>query len=387
MNRNEIDALLSKQNDEVVEAHKEIIALQKGEGHIIKTGTEHLDYFLVGGLNNKMVFIGSRPSQGKSFSCETLINNLLDISLNPDPNISILRMNLEMQTKSLLLRDLKKTLNRKMIDIISKPYSDEDRVVVTNVVNKLRDSRIINFSKALTGEDLKYLLKKFCQNANEKDLENGTTTQKIVLIDHLHIYNSKKDIDEVLSICNEMKMEDKDLSFVIYFQFNRSLEDVWRDSKDKKANPKTFLPNSSHIYNTDTLMQYADIVIGMVIPQVVDMEEFVSVYKDRSMHLKDHFIDDSSDNVTVRLKGRNRIYYNYIKIRLIDDWEDPRLYCALLNPDYEETANKLYEQEKVTKLAPPVFNAASSTNTTFPSFNSPGIQSARDASFENESPF
>jgi hypothetical protein len=48
------------------------------------------------------------------------------------------------------------------------------------------------------------------------------------------------------SILNEMKMADKNMSFIIYFQFNRSVEDLWT-LRIKKANPKNFLPNSSHI--------------------------------------------------------------------------------------------------------------------------------------------
>jgi hypothetical protein len=370
MTHQEIDLILNKKNDEVVEAHKEIIALQRGNGHIIKTGQKDLDYFLVGGLNNKMVFIGSRPSMGKTHHCETTMDNLLNEAINPNQNIAILRMNLEMQTKSLLLRDLKKSLGKKMIDIISTPYTELEKKEVIKVVNKHRDSRIINFSRIVEGEDLRYLLKSFCKTVDDRDetfnspfLEAWNSlseedkilkpyvvekvTQKIVLVDHLHIYQTKKQIDDVLSIFNEMKMHDSNLSFVVYFQFNRTLEEVWRDTKDKKANPKTFLPNSGHIYNTDSLMQYADLVMGMVVPQVVDMEEFVSVYKERNEHLKEHFIEgSSSDNTTVRLKGRNRIFYNYLKIRLVDDFEDSRLYCSVLNPEYEKTVNKLYEQDK-----------------------------------------
>jgi replicative DNA helicase len=364
----DIDSILNRENQEIIEAHKEIVALQKGTGHIIKTGQDHLDYFLVGGLNNKMVFVGSRPSMGKTHHCETTIDNLLDEKINPNQNISILRLNLEMQTKSLLLRDLKKTLGKKMIDIISSPYTDAERELVKAVVKKHQDKRIINFSSMVEGNELRYLLKKFSSNAQEKDDEaniplkaawqltqpegskevySPLVTQRIVLLDHLHIYQTKKQIDDVLSILNEMKMADKNMSFIIYFQFNRSVEDLWRDTKDKKANPKNFLPNSSHIYNTDSLMQYADVVVGLTVPQVVDMEEFASVYKDRSDHLSEHFIEGSSiDNATIRLKGRNRIYYNYIKIRLVDDFEDSRLYCSVLNPAYEESASRMYLQSK-----------------------------------------
>lgn len=390
MTHQEIDLILNKRNDEIVEAHKEIVALQKGNGHLILTGQKHLDYFLIGGLNNKMVFIGSRPSMGKTYHCESTMDNLLDEKINPNQNISILRMNLEMQTKSLLLRDLKKSLGKKMIDIISTPYTEEEKKKVTQVVNKHRDKRIINFSRLVEGEDLRYLLKKFCSTIDEKDADINqpfleiwnnladedkllqpyvpqVVTQKIVLVDHLHIYQTKKQIDDVLSIFNEMKMQDSNLSFVIYFQFNRSLEEVWRDTKEKKANPKTFLPNSGHIYNTDSLMQYADLVMGMVVPQVVDLEEFVSVYKERNEHLSEHFLDDSSpDNTTVRLKGRNRIFYNYIKIRLVDDFEDARLYCDVLNPEFEKTSNKMYQETK------------NPFSTTIPDFSTP--------TFEKEKP-
>ena len=399
MTREEIDGILNKSNDEVVEAHREIIALQYGTGHLIKTGLSHLDYFLIGGLNNKMVFIGSRPSMGKTHSCETIINNLLSTAVNPNQNISILRLNLEMQTRSLLLRDLKKSLNKNMRDIITTPYTKEEQVIVRQVVEKHRDPRIVNFSRIVEGEDLKYLINRYRQNIDAQDaiVNKPTydpwkaeydmwkasydllseeeqkkeakkapryvpvqTTEKIVLIDHIHIYQSKKQIDDILTILNEFKMIDKNLSFIIYFQFNRTLEEVWRDTKEKKANPKNFLPNSSHIYNTDSLMQYADIILGQVIPQVVDMDEFVSVYKERNLHLEEHFIEGSEDNVTVRLKGRNRIFYNYIKTRLTDDFEDSRIYCSILDPKYEATAEKIYQQNKnpfsSTPIDVPVFN-------------------------------
>jgi hypothetical protein len=67
------------------------------------------------------------------------------------------------------------------------------------------------------GNELRYLLKKFSSNAQEKDDEvnilegcmaaNSTrrvkvysplVTQRIVLLDHLHIYQTKKQIDDVL---------------------------------------------------------------------------------------------------------------------------------------------------------------------------------------------
>ena len=380
MTREEIDLVLTGKNREAVLAHADIVSLQHKKSTILRTGIDHLDNNLIGGLTNKMVFIGSRPAMGKTTSAEKILTNLLEPLINPNQNISILKMNLEMGMQSLLLRDYKKALNRDMRDILERPFTVEESEVIKTVVAKHNDKRIINFSKTVNGDELRYLLNKFISISNEKGL-----FEKVVIVDHLHIYPTKKEIDEVLFICNEAKMSDPHLSFIFYFQFGRSLEDIWRDTKDKKANPKTFLPNSSHIYNTDSLMQYGSIVMGQVIPQVVEMEEYASVYKDRNLHLAGHFLDDNPDNKTVRLKGRNRIYYNYIKIRDLDELDAPRLFCDILNPDYEETANKIYQENKNPfSTATPVF--------TTPIFTPPQSLSQFEPSFDklsggDDSPF
>jgi hypothetical protein len=46
----------------------------------------------------------------------------------------------------------------------------------------------------------------------------------------------------------------------------------------------------------------------------------------------------------VRLKGRNRIYYDYIKVRLPDN--DPTLYCSIIDPDQEELIDAFSTEEK-----------------------------------------
>jgi hypothetical protein len=55
----DIDSILNRENQEIIEAHKEIVALQKGTGHIIKNRARSFRLLLSRGLNNKMVFVGS----------------------------------------------------------------------------------------------------------------------------------------------------------------------------------------------------------------------------------------------------------------------------------------------------------------------------------------
>jgi len=380
MTDEEIKFLLSEENNEVLEAHKEIVSLQKDKSSLLIFGKPWLDKNLVAGINNKILFFGSRPGGGKTHHCSETINALLNRELNPTPT-KVCRFNLEMPTRTLLLQQISRTLKKTPQEVLDQPYSEEEKPIIKKIVSAFMDERIKNISKTLVGNDFKKFVLAFIKEIddadnliNEPKLQSLLTgdgekdkkirtdfeyfkTKKVCLIDHLHIYRSKEEIDNLLLICNELKMQDKNLSFIIYFQLRRDIEDMWRDTKEKKINPKNMLPNSTYIYQTDVLQQVADIVVGMVIPQIYDLEEFASVYKERNEHLSEHFASDNIDNTTVRLKGRNRIYYNFMKIRLLNSFDDPRLFCDILNPEYEKIADKLYQQSKTT------------FSTEIPSFN------------------
>lgn len=377
MTKEDIDKLLELENQEVVEAHIDIISIQKDKSTLLKLGIPWADDSLIGGLNNKIIFFGTRPGGGKTFNCSRIINNLLDRKVNPTP-IKILRANLEMPTSALLLRELSKTLNKKPSEILSCEYTETEKPKVQAVVNSFRDKRIQNISIALEGDNYRYMLQRFISNVDAKDdslnaglLEDHikseldeedfkyVKTKKIVLTDHIHVYLTKTTIDSLLTIQNEMKMKDKNLSFINYFQLNRETEEMWMETKDKKVNPKNMLPSSKSIYLTDMLQMYSDMTIGAVIPQVYELDEFAIVNKERNQHLKEHFTDTDDANKYSRLKGRNRIYYNFIKVRMIDDFDDPRVFCEILSESYEEKANKIMSENRnpfTSSIPTPIFS-------------------------------
>lgn len=365
MNKEDIDKLFSSENNEALEAHKDIVAIQKDKSHLLKFGQDWLDNSLAGGMNNKLLFFGSRPGSGKTYHCSQTINNLLNTEINPTP-VKILRYNLEVPTSTLLVREIAKVTGRKISEIFKEVYTEEEKPKVTQVVNSFKDPRIINISKTLKGEDFRYMIKKFIEDVDKEDQELNRETKKIVLIDHIHIYPNKETIDNILLICNDLKLADKNLTFIFYFQLSRTVEDLWRDTKDKKINPRNLLPNSTFIYLTDVLQQVADLVVGMVIPQIYDLDEFAAINKDRNKHLENHFIENNPDNSYVRLKGRNRIYYNLIKQRMLDSFDDPKLFCELLDSKYEEVADKLMEENKKSTI--PTFTK---TNLEMPKFENP----------------
>jgi replicative DNA helicase len=326
------DETVKKKRNEVDIAIEEILAVQNKDESLFLTGFDPLDRNLPEGSMNKMIFIGSRPGHGKTHNSETLIDNFLSGDINEGHDVRILRMNLEMPTKSLVLRALKKELRMSVREILSTPFkslSEELQEKARNVLRKLKDKRVMNFSEAVEGDALESLISDFCTNLEEK-------VKKIVIVDHLHIYSDKTSIDSVLAICNKMKMKFRNLSFIFYFQFNRTLEDLWRDNKSNKVNLKNMFPHSGHIYQTDLLMQYADIVMGLVIPQAVDLEAFAEVNKKKYAHLASDFLPGKTNGLYATLRGNNRIYYNLIKVRGIDSFDDPRIFSAKLDVNKEE---------------------------------------------------
>jgi len=393
MNKESIDKLLSQDYSEALDAHKEIVSIQKNKDVLIKLGDSWVDNSLVGGLNNKAIFFGSRPSNGKTYHCSQTINNLLNKELNPAP-IRVLRLNLEMPTTSLLIREISKVLGKKPSEVLQKQYTEEEQPIVRQIVGSFNDKRVTNISRTLKGQDFRYLIEKYlegidkeddsinapklnalCEGKNEdekkviKEQFVPHKTKKVVVVDHLHIYPDKTTIDEILLICNDLRLSDRNLSFIFYFQLSRTIEDMWRETKDKKPNPRNMLPNSTFIYLTDVLQQLADLVVGMVIPQIYDLETFASVHRERDAHLKEHFVDDGGDSDWVKLKGRNRIYYNIFKNRMTDDFEDPRLFCSILNPKYEEKANKIMKEN---------LNPFGKTNA-LPVFSTPVVEQSTTA--------
>lgn len=323
-----------KIKDEIDIAFDEILAVQKRDEDLLLTGFEPLDINLPEGLNNKMIFIGSRPGHGKTHNSETIIDNLLNVEINPKHEVQILRMNLEMPTKGLILRALKKELGFSVREILSTRFEDMPEGCLDKarkIYLKFKDKRITNCSEAYEGQKLEELFNSFIGAYEEK-------VKKIVIVDHLHIYSDKTSIDEVLRVCNNFKMKHRNITFIFYFQFNRTLEDLWRDSKTNKLNQKNMFPHSGHIYQTDLLMQYADIVMGLVIPQAVELDEFAVVNTTKYAHLKKDFLPGKETGTFATLKGHNRIYYNLIKIRGIDSFDDPRIFSGVLNPNNEYQA-------------------------------------------------
>ena len=76
------------------------------------------------------------------------------------------------------------------------------------------------------------------------------------------------------------------------------------------------------------------------------MEKYCTVNRKRYEHLEEHIVDEdkASPKDYVRLKGTNRVYFDFLKVRLDDG--TPKLYCQYLNEEEKEDISVMSEMEK-----------------------------------------
>ena len=294
----------------------------------IKSGIEHLDIIGLGGLYpDTVVAIGARPSMGKSYTANLIRTNILK---DPEEDIGVLLWNLEMPFFTLLMVELKKVLKKSLKEILAAPPTEDEIPLYQQVTDEFRDHRLTKIDETVTADEFYEVTKEYIERNLEKK-------QLFIVLDHIGIIrgtNKTESIHDIMENVNRLKLEyPGKLTFIILCQLNREIENRWRN---KDTNPFVLSPDSSSIYGSDSILFFSDIVMIQVIPQVVGMEKYALINRERNPHLEEFITDDdrNSPKDWVRLKGQNRIYYHYLKVRLMDG--DPTIYGAVLNPEQEE---------------------------------------------------
>jgi hypothetical protein len=325
-------------------AANNIVSYQTGKKKIVTFHHEHTNLMEQAGMIGKICFHGARPSHGKTYDLEKLKAHLYQMDNVFMDNVFILHHNMELTPQSAILRELKTQSEKTTREILSSPFNENETTIVRNilarngVVNGVVSDRILPETISTSRYDVvdyENFIRWWMQKIDQLEIQDGKKYNRICIFDHLSVYESKEKLDSILFVQNELKLEfANNLGFYNYFQISRQYE------IDCMKNP--ILPNSSHVYMTDGIQHYADIVSVGVIPRVMGLEKFATVYEKFASHLTnhiDHTYDGSEDKV--RLIGTNRYYHSYLKIRDQHIKEEyPILYCSILNKKLEETLKK-----------------------------------------------
>ena len=338
MDQSKIDRLLEHSVEAVENTFKYLIRLQKKKINPLKSGIPHLDTIGLGGiLPDTVISIAARASQGKSYTANIIRINLLK---DKDEEIGILLWNLEMPFFTLMMVELRKVLNKSLKAILATPPTESELPFYKKVSDEFKDPRLTKIDETVTPEEWYITTRQYILNNIDKK-------QLIIILDHIGIIkgaNKTESIAQTMEYVNMLKLEFPGLlSFLILGQLNREIENRWRN---KESNPFTLFPDSSSVFGSDSIIFFSDIVMVQVIPQVAGMDKYGIINRERNKHLEQHICEEdlNSPKEYVRLKGNNRIYYHFLKVRLMDG--EPTLYCEILDKEQEEFNEVVQSYEK-----------------------------------------
>jgi len=337
MNKEKIDKLLEHSVENVNSTVRFLTSLQKKEIVPISSGIDHLDKICLGGLLPDLcISVVSRSGSGKTYTINRIRKAIMQ---NQGDDIGVLLWNLEMPFFTLLLVELKKALKKPLKWIVSNLPTDDEKPLYRKVADEFRDKRLTKIDEAVTPDEFYEVTKAYIEKNKDK-------RQLFIMLDHIGIIKGKnktESVGETVEHTNRLKLEYPGLlTFIILGQLNREIESRW---KQEKTDPKSLSPLTSDVFSSDQLLFFSDVVMAQVIPQNVNMEQYVPVNKERYSYLNKHFIDGNNPTSEyVRLKGVNRIYYHYLKVRLQDG--EPTIYCDILDTEAEEQIDIQSKYEK-----------------------------------------
>ena len=299
---------LKKSRDLTKESMKLIQKFRRGEIQPLKTGIEHLDEQLMGGLLPSTVLgIAARSGHGKTYDLERIEKN---IQVEYGDDVIFLKARWEMETFKLLLRDFSETMGKSVKELLFNPQEGDDEGMKP-IIDLHEEDNIYIQDSAVDADtfsgDVEELIKKY---PNKKI---------VVSIDNLeNILNSKgsqkTSMDYLLARVNKLKKLHPFICFIILNQLNQNI--LLRSDDIRKHRPL-----ESDIYGSDQLLKLCDVLYVKLIPYKIGIHEKFMVFGDTMYEWLDkHKIP--SITATTSFDPYGRAFYFYLKVRQPESQKD-----------------------------------------------------------------
>lgn len=307
----------------VNKAVKQIIRYQSGEDFPIKTRFWHFNENCLGGIFKGMIItIAGTSGMGKTLFLQKIEEDVFNKDLNPDcDDYILLRCNWEMTVFRLLLRKLRRNLNKKIKDILFNKPIEEEVKQFQEVCDSERSDNIFYLEEPTDPKTWYEVVKAFLQlHKNKKHI--------IVTIDHIALIrdllgNKKKAMDDLVEYINSLKKEFDNVSFIILSQMNREIEG--------RTDIKNLAPKKSDLYNSDTMYHVSDLVMVIHNPYKMGHDKYMvinglatnddgEIINNRYEYLEDFM--DKPENKLTNFLTKGNIFYHYLKIREDEDSKD-----------------------------------------------------------------
>jgi replicative DNA helicase len=336
-------------------AFEEIKQYQKGEKKVIKTGRPYIDdaFPLV---NGSVITIAASSGIGKSYELATILDNIMNVNLNPDAgNYISLNISLEMKVLSHVLRGLNKAVGKSKKKILLEEFTEEEKALSNAYYKQMMDDRFFISQVPTTPQKYVAACREFLTEHSDKD-------SVFISADHIALFgsdngkNKNQTIEDLIEKTNELKMEFPNAVFIFLSQMNSEI-----NSRLQEKNVQS-QPRDTDLYYSQFTFQVSDYVVVIVNPYKKGINEYTKINKQRYSHLEKYFTE-SDNKGRVSLKTLGVLFYHLLKCREADS-----LYIDIFAEDlnipnieqYQDTDDETSDEavpvfRKKEELPPPDF--------------------------------
>ena len=338
-----LDNRIRKVGDAATEAFCELNKIQKKEKLILKTGEEMIDCHIGGLLVGDCVLLAGAPSSGKSETLYRMIEKIMSKEVNFfADNFVSLEFSMEMRMLNKLLRSTHTLLGKKKSDILFEPFNEDEAKKVKEYYENLKDNRRYVVQAPVTPEEFYKMTRDFC-------LLNVSKDAIILSIDHLLLFSGsdKQSVLERVSECvNLLKLEFKNIYFVLLSQLNRSHNAVI------KAKSNDMIPTNSLIFGSSFMEQLASYIVIITNPFKQSIDQYLKVNTNRYDYLSEFFgEEDKNDRVSFSTVGN--LFFFVTKTRESDNaWKDLFIKRLDLNEDQLKKMKHSISENTFSSSAP-----------------------------------
>ena len=282
---------------------------QTGQVKQIKTNRLWFDH--QGGITPKsFITVFGASFSGKSTELENMKMDIMDTNINPEASDYVWISNsFEMTNFATTVRDIKKLTKKQFKDILSQPFTEEEKEVLKRYRETKFDGRFFVNQIPLSAEDF---LKE-----TEEFLKSNIDKRLIILdLDHAGLLRAKNDnkklaVDDMVEGLNLLKNKYDNFAVILLAQANRS---VLTRIKEKSNESRL---RRDDIYLSDVLFHTSDYVIGLQNANYLGIEEYALIRPDKYPHLSHRFTEENKHG-KVSLYTENCIFVEVLKDRSAD---------------------------------------------------------------------
>jgi len=263
------------ERDALEKAIQKIRARRKGELKSLKSAWPKFNDAFCDGLEWRTItVVGARPGTGKTLFMEQLISDIIEF--NKDQDFRVLKFQMEMLDETNGVRKLSMNTGSDYNTLMSKGEPVDEAIYwkCVDFYEKSKENDFIDVVyDACTVDEMCATIDYYVKKHKNED---GTFPNVLVAIDHSALFRvgkGQKDKFEMLGALGEaltMMKKKYPVAFVVLSQLNRNIDDVKRQEEGSYGNYVL----DSDIYGSDSLLQHADVVLGINKPSVRRLKQY-----------------------------------------------------------------------------------------------------------------